>query len=525
MITEASLSGTNNSAIVEEPTPDVADAVVEDSAKHDDQYAEWLSKASEICGQEMRGDIDPVHKQAENIAPVNDLATQLGLENLTEIQSVIDEEEEAELNRMDEESREYDFTAEDVGICQSSGGYSPALEMMWNNIENCKLNIERLELCNEDANEMIMALESATVIDQETAIKLRDRIPGSMDNVNIKMFTRLPSSVGYKLAHEGSLAGKIIIGGLIIAGSIYLIYKILSWTIDGIKAIIRLIKRIRDKRNNSKKTHEKMGNETFDPETVDLEKMAKALFDDPTVEVKAKMKAAGLQPLNLREVKWCGTKDFNSLITPLLHSFIDDIDGSKVRIFNEILEQLVEHTHEGVQFTADLLNGIAAIPGEELNANVIANCLQEQLSFVNQYITDLNIPITFSNKSNIERMKAIYEWMDQRNKPMFDCTLNKAPSMKLISALGGIRFSVLDDEFAGQIASIRETLDPKAKKTIVAADTPDQANVRKEIIKDITMTFMVLSNMIRSIYHHTVYVEALITAEDKFLTQLKKYTA
>ena len=130
MITEASLSGTNNSAIVEEPTPDVADAVVEDSAKHDDQYAEWLSKASELCGQEMRGDIDPVHKQAENIAPVNDLATQLGLENLTEIQSVIDEEEEAELNRMDEESREYDFTAEDVGICQSSGGYSPALEMM-----------------------------------------------------------------------------------------------------------------------------------------------------------------------------------------------------------------------------------------------------------------------------------------------------------------------------------------------------------------------------------------------------------
>lgn len=526
MITEASLAGINNSAIVEEPTIDVADAVVPDSIAHDQQYEQWMIKAADICGQEMKGDIDPVHKQAENLIPLtDDLAAQLGLENLDEMNALIDAEEEAELEKMDEESRQYDFTAEDVGVCTSSGGYNPALEAMWNNIESCKYNVERLELAHEDASEMILALESARCIDLDTALKLKDRIPGSMDKVNVKMFTKLPSRVGYQLAREGSLSGKIIIGGLIIAGSIYLIYKILSWTIDGVKATAKLVKRIRDRRNNLNKTHDKVGAETFDPEAVDLEKMTKVLFDDPTVGVKAKMQAAGLQPLALREVKWCSTKDFNPLITPLLHSFIDDVDGSKVRVFNEILEQLVEDTHESMGYTGDLLNGILEVSGEDLNANFIATALNDQLAFVNEYIRDLNIPVTFSNKSNIERMKAIYEWMDERNKPLFDCNLHKAPSIKTIDALGGIRFSLMNDEFASQISAIRETLDPKAKKTSVVNDTIEQADIRKEIVRDITITFMVLSNMIRSIYHHTVYVETLIAAEDKFLNQVKKYTA
>lgn len=516
----------DTSAKVDNPSIDVSDAVVNDSKAHDEMYEEWTNKAADMCGQEMRGDIDPVKKQAENLGPVADnLASQLGLENLAEVNALIDDQEEAELNRMDEESRQYDFTAEDVGICQSEGKYSPALEAMWTNIENCKLNIERLEVKEEEANEIIMALESSKSIDYDTAVKLKERIPGSLDNVNLKMFTRLPSSVGYKLAHEGSLAGKIIIGGLILAGSIYLIYKILTWTIDGIKAIAKIIKRMRERRKNFKRTHEKVGDETFNPENVDLEKMAKALFDNPTAEVKAKMKAAGLQPTTLRDVKWASTKDFQFLVTPLLRAFIDDIDGSKVLIFNEILEQLTEKVHEAIGFTSELLHGINSLSGEDLNAQVIANHLQDQLSFVNGYITDLGVPITFSNNSNIERMKAVYEWMDERNKPLYDFTLHKAPTVKLVSAFGGIRFDILDDAFAAKIAEIRETLDPKAKKTIIASDTPEQANVRKEIIKDITVTFMVLSNMIRSIYHHTLYVETLIAAEDKFITQVKKFTS
>lgn len=256
MISENELQTHNNSATIGEPTPDVKDAVVEDSANHNEVYQEWLNKAADICGQGMKGDIDPTRKQAANLPVVNDtLASQLGLENISEMQAVIDEEDEAELNRMDEESRGYEFTAEDVGICQSNGSYAvnPALEAMWNNIENCKFNVERIDMRNDEAQDLIMGLESAQVIDADVANKLRERIPGSLDKVNMRMFTKLPSSIGYKMAHEGSLAGKIVLGGLVIAGSVYLIYKILSWTIEGIKAITKLIRRMRERRANYKR--------------------------------------------------------------------------------------------------------------------------------------------------------------------------------------------------------------------------------------------------------------------------------
>lgn len=511
---------------VEEPTLDVSDAVVEDSAKHDAQYSEWMGKAAEMCGSDMRGDIDPTAKQAENLVPVaDDLASQLGLENLEEMNSIIDEIDDAELERFDEESRHLNFTPEDVGMATSSGSYSPALEAMWNNIENCKLNVERVELAHEEAGELIMALESSRLIDQDLAKKLSDRIPGSLKNTNIKMFTRLPSAVGYKLAHEGSMAGKIILGGLVVAGSIYLIYKVLSWTIEGVKTIAKMIRRIRDRRKNFKKNHDKTNGETFNPEAVDLEKMAKALFDNPTEEVKAKMKAAGLQPVSLRDVKWCDTNDHKSLINPLLQSFISDVDGSTVSIFNELLEQLVEKTQESVGLMSDLLDGIVTIPGEELHAGTIKQGIEEELKYANDFISSLNIPITFSNNSNVERLKAVHEWLDNRLVPVQKAKLNKAPTVELIDELCSVRFAALNDDFAKKITDIRTTLDPKASNTVNSNDTSEQANVRKEIIKDITVAFMTLSNVVRSIYNHTVYLEQLITAEDKFMTQIGKFTA
>lgn len=525
MITESSLAQNNTTPTVNEATGDVADAVVPDSAVHADDYKDWLEKAADVCGQEMKGDIDPVHKQAENLAPTADLlASQLGLENIDEITSLIDEEDENQLNKIDEESRQYNFTAEDVGICNSESSYSPALENAWINVERFKDNVERLDLYDQEAKEIILGLENAGVIDFDTATKLKERIPGALDNVNIKMFTRLPSKVGYSAAREGSLAGKIIIGGLIIAGSIYLIYKILSWTIDGIKAIAKIIKRTRERRKNYKRTYEKVSEEIFNAEDIDLDKMAKALFNDPTSEVKAKMKAAGRQPTELREIKWRDTKDFANLITPLIQMHVDDIDGSNINIFNEQLETLVEKVHDSMAFAHEILDGVNASPGNELNALIINQGLNEDLSFVNEFINELGIQITFSNSSNVERLKAIYEWLDERIKPMFGYKLNKAPSVKMISALGDVRFNILDDEFASQISVIRETLNPKGKKTIVEADTPDEAQIRKEIIKDITVTFMALSNVIRAIYHYTLYIESVIVAEDQFINKVKKFT-
>lgn len=526
MITDSTLTQNNTSATVNEVTKDVADAVVPDNTVKADDYKEWTEKAADICGFPMKGDIDPVRKQSENLAPVADaeLASQLGLEDLSEVNSIISEEDEDELNKLDEESRQFDFTAEDVGICNSAGSYSPALENAWINLERFKDNVDRLCIHDKEADEIILGLEEAGVIDYDYATKIKERIPGSLDKVNIKMFTKLPSSVGFKVAHEGTVAGKIIIGGLIIAGSIYLIYKILSWTIDGIKAIAKIIKRMRDRRNNYKRTYEKVAGETFNPEDVDLDKMAKALFNEPTTGVKAKMKATGRQPAELREIKWTDTKDFAGLITPVIQTHLDDIDGSKINLFNERLEGLVEKVHESVIFAHEVLDGINAAPGSDLNALVINQMLNEQLSFANEFINEAGIVITFSNKSNVERLKAVYEWLDERIKPVFGYTLNKAPSVKMISSMGDVHFSLLNDSFADQIATIRETLNPKGKKTIVEADTPDQAQVRKEIIKDISVAFMALSNTIRAIYHYTLYVESVIIAEDQFINKVKKFT-
>lgn len=525
MITESSLMQDNSAATVGDVTKDVADAVVPDSAVQVDDYKGWLEKAADVCGHEMKGDIDPVQKQAENIAPMADsLASQLGLENIDEVSSLIDEEDDIQLNKIDEESRQYNFTAEDVGLCNSESSFSPALENAWLNVERFKDNVERLDLHDQEAGEIILGLENAGVIDFDTASKLKQRIPGALDNVNIKMFTRLPSRVGYNAAREGSLAGKVIIGGLIIAGSIYLIYKILSWTIDGIKAIAKIIKRMRDRRKNYKRTYEKVSDEIFNAEDIDLEKMAKALFNDPTSEVKAKMKATGRQPTELREIKWRDTKDFANLITPLIQTHVDDIDGTNVKIFNERLEVLVEKVHESIGFAHEILESINAAPGHELNSSIINQALNEELVFANEFINELGIQISFTNPSNAERLKAVYEWLDERIKPMFGFKLNKAPSVKMISALADVRFNILNDEFANQITVIRETLNPKAKKTVVEADTPEEAQVRKEIIKDITVTFMTLSNVIRAIYHYTLYIESVIIAEDQFINKVKKFT-
>lgn len=526
MITESTLAQNNTAATVNEVTVDVSQAVVPDNAVKAEDYKDWLEKAADVCGSPMKGDIDPVHKQSENIAPLADaeLANQLGLEDLTEINSLIGEEDEAELNKLDEESRQYDFTAEDVGICNSSGSYSPALEKAWVNLERFKDNVERLCVHDQEAEEIILGLESAGVIDYDTANKIKERIPGSLDKVNIKMFTKLPSKIGFKVAHEGTVAGKIIIGGLIIAGSIYLIYKILSWTIDGIKAISKIIKRMRERRRNYKRTYEKVAEETFNPEDIDLEKMAKALFNEPTTGVKAKMKATGRQPAELREIKWSDTKDFANLITPIIQRHLDDIDGTNIGLFNERLENLVEKVHESVIFAHEILEGINATSGSDLNASIINQALNDQLVFANEFINEVGITITFSNKSNVERLKAVYEWLDEGIKPIFGYTLNKAPSVKMISSMGDVHFNLLDDKFADQISIIRETLNPKGKKTIVESDTLDQAQVRKEIIKDITVTFMALSNVIRAIYHYTLYVESVIIAEDQFINKVKKFT-
>ncbi len=526
MTTETAQAADSSSIVKGDPTSDVSEAVVPENAIKSDDYKEWLDEAANICGQEMKGDIDPVSKQAVNLGPVADnLAGQLGLEDMSHAEALISAEEEAELNKMDEESRQFNFTAEDVGVCTSTDSYTPALENAWFNIETFKTNVERLDLHGKEADELIMAIESAGTIDYDTALKLKERIPGSLDNVNIKMFTKLPSRVGYQMAREGSLAGKVIIGGLIIAGSIYLIYKILTWTIDGIKVTAKIIKRIRERRSNYKRTHDKVGDETFNPEDIDLDKMAKALFDEPTVEVKAKMKAVGKQPLELRNIKWTATKDFSKLITPLMVRHLDDIDGSRIERMNLLLEGLVDKVQESVEFTKAIMDGIIASPGNELNAAIIAEGLNRELAYVNEFIEDLKVPITFSNNSNIERLKAIYEWLDDSIKPDVGVALHNAPSVKFVSALGDIRFKALNDEFAEQITTIRETLNPKGKKTIVAADTLEQADTRKEIIKDITVTFMALSNMIRSIYHYTLYIESIIVAEDQFINQVKKFTA
>lgn len=526
MITEGELQNNQTGIVAEEKTEDAADAVTEESSAGDEQYSEWLDKAAAICGDGLKGDIDPVAKQAENIAPVaNDLASQLGLEDISGAAALVAEEEEAELNKMDEDSRQYDFTADDVGLCSSEGSFSPALESAWVNVENCFYNVQRLTEHDKDADDLIMAIEQAGTMDMATANKIKERLPGSLDDVNIKMFTKLPSKVGYKLAHEGSLIGKILIGGLIIAGSIYLIYKILTWTIEGIKLIAKIIKRIRERRANCNRTLTRVGNETFDPETMDIDKMAKALFNDPTVEVKAKMKSAGRQPLELRNIKWTATKDFAHLVTPLLVKHLDDIDGSRISDMNNILEGVVVDVHNSIGVTHKLMNEIIDTPGEGLNPTLTAELLNNQLGFANKVIEELKIPINFSNSSNVERLKAVYDWLDDSIKPSLPTELRNAPPNKFISALGDIHFDLLDDEFASQITTIRETLNPKAKKTVTEVDTIEQADMRKEIIKDITVTFMALSNMIRSIYHYTLYIESVIIAEDQFINKVKKFTS
>lgn len=515
---------------VDGPTEDVSDAIVEDNVAKADDYKQWMEDAAAICGHEMKGTIDPVHKQAENIGPAADsLASQLGLEDLSEVNRLIDEvdseDEEAEFNRMDEESRQYDFTAEDIGICPTNGSFSPALEQMWNNVHAFKTNVERLDLHGREAEELILSIEQAGVIDYNTAVKLRDRVPGSLDNVNIKMFTKLPSTVGFKLAREGSIAGKIVLGGLILAGSIYLIYKILSWTIEGIKTIMKLIRIIRERQKNFKRTREKVGNETFDPETVNLDKMAKDLFQEPTQEVIDKMKATGRQPLQLRDIKWLNTNDHNYLITDHLLKFLDSTTTNGLMMFNAELRWLSEDVKSAIGFVHEILEGVNGLPGDELHAETMAEILDSRLGFIDKYVDKFNVPITFSSKGKLDIVNAVSEWLENRVKPKTDFKMITTPPFNLIDAIADVNFPEMNDEFAAEIATIRETLNVKAKKTVIAADTPEQADVRKIIIRDITLTFMALSNVVRSIYYFTVYVESLVAAEDKFVNKIKKYTS
>lgn len=529
MITDTDLIN-QNGIKKDAPTEDVSSAVVSDNVAKAEDYKEWLEDAAEICGQTMKGDIDPVRKQAENLAPVADsLASQLGLENISGVSDLIDrvdeEDEEAEFTRMDEESRQFDFTAEDIGICPTNGSFSPALENAWINIERCKFNVERLEIHKKDAEDLILSIEQAGVIDYTTAIKLRDRVPGSMDKVNIKMFTKIPSTVGLKLAQEGSLAGKIILGGLILAGSIFLIYKILSWTIEGIKTIMRLIKIINERQKNWKRIRDKVGKETFDPETINLEKMAKDLFQDPTQGVIDKMKATGRQPLQLRDIKWLDTKDFNHLITPHLVKYLDTTTNSGLMLFNTNLRWLSEDVKSAIGYVHEILDGVNLLPGDELHAETMAECLDSRLAFIDQYIDKFSIPIAFSSPGKIDRVNALAEWLEEQIKPLTDYKLLSTPSFQLVDALAAIDFPEMNDEFANEITAIRDTLNVKAKKTVIEADTPAQADVRKEIIRDITLSFMALSNVVRSIYHFTVYVESLVAAEDKFINKIKKYTS
>lgn len=526
MTSESTLVSEGTSIVKGDVTEDVSEAIVPDNQVSADKYQGWLDDAAKVCGSEMKGDIDPVRKQAENLAPVaDDLASQLGLEDVSGVAAMVAEEEEAELNKMDEDSRQFDFTAEDVGICPTEGSYSPALEAHWSNIERCLHNVERLRMHDQDAQDLILSIESAGVIDQDTAMKLRDRLPGSLDNVNVKMFTKLPSTVGYNLAREGSLTAKIIIGGLIILGSIFLIYKILTWTIDGIKIIAKIVKRIRERRQNLNRTVTRVGNETFDPETMDVEKTAKALFNDPTVEVKAKLKSAGRQPLELRNIKWTCTQDFAHLVTPLLIRHLDDIDGFEIGKVNSHMEQLVEDVHGAINGTQAIMDEVIASPGANLNDVTTAQRLNDLVNFASKYVQEFNIPPAFANTSNVERLRGVYEWLDDSIKPALPTTLRSAPTNKFINSLGDVHFDLLNEEFATQITTIRETLNPKGKDIKVEEDTLEQAELRKEIIKDISVTFIALSNMIRSIYHYTLYIENVIIAEDQFINKVKKITS
>ena len=527
MITEASLQSHNSSAIAMAPTEEVSDAVVPDNVDRAQQYEEWLSDAAAVCGHEMKGDIDPVSKQAENLVPVaNSLEAQLGLEDLSGAAALIAQEEEEELNRLDEESRQYNFTAEDLGICPTEGSYSPATEAAIANLENVRFNYDRINQRYEDGRELLLSVEAAGVIDRDTAEKIKERIPGALANVNMKMFTKTPSTVGMNLAREMLMSGAFI-GAAVLTyvATYYVAFKLAGWLGsligEGVMALYRAYKRLTNFRSVAKRVNK----ETFDPDGVDTEKMVKALFKKPTPALERAMIECGRQPLTLRDIKWSKSGDNAALITPFLKEMIKDTSGASIILHNRQLTEMVDKAIDAGNEIYELLADLSFVKGKKLSKEATAMEVRKHMVFLEATAKSLKVNVKYTG-DDLKVVEAIKEHLSGILTPTGEANLPVAPSIEFISILGETEFDKLDSADLKQWLKFTK-LDTKYAKDSaeVKKDTPEEAKTRKDIANMLVKSLGGCMELVGSITQYAVYIEKVITEEDQFINKVKRFTS
>lgn len=495
------------------------------------EYQAWVSKLTDNgISRELRDKIDPVSSQASNIIPAVDAAA-LGLENFDTINAKIenednediDEMDERELDFLDQSTRNLPFTPSEVGLFTTDQTYSLSKEEAWNGIEYHNELYKHLSTLATEAHEQVLALEQAGVIDKDTVVKIKERIPNALVDYNPGQFTKRASTLNYKLAVEDVSNQQAIIGGIATIGGLFLIYKALSLSSNILsnnpaaansirKNVNEAITRSNRLREDSRNVDELLA--ALDGKEERLLNVVKEANGQQIISA-LKGNKDGLQAVV--DAKWSKGKEFHGLCNGFMQQFIKD-DLHEAEMFGKSLTKLAT---DMTTASEKLLNTIAVLAdkdeGQAVNFENVETEINNTMSFIDEFMTRNKIDLNTAEADNIDKLKITADWFNRNLTVIEDWYPDHSPNMEIFQAVGNDAFEVFNQGYAKNVDNGRSEL-----KKILAneeANRKDKDN-KNQTFKVASQAYLALTALLKAFVKLRNWIGMVIVKQNSFLGSL-----
>lgn len=509
-----------------EDNPDVHTSVLQPMSSKDifEQLSESFCKLFE---SNFREDIDPLRDEAANIGRV----ASLGIEDTSDVEDIvrqIDGEDNFDATVWDEfdldddeESRQYDFNAEDIGLFITRNEYQLTTEQAW---LGCVLHHEQMHKIQDKlmtGRNYEMAIESMGAIDRLTAENMKADFPCMFENVNLKSFTQRPSLINYKLAREEMSTQQLAMTGAAAAGGVFLIYKLLSWGSNVLSNNPAATNSIRKNMKDVVSRGERIKQDSRNVQDILKEiengdkKLSGLMREQNGQEIIRNLGSADLQ--KVLDVKWSAGKEFQPLCNGFLRNFIKDESGTDSARFGGALESLAEDLKKAIEYVMQYVETAANKgEGDAIDYEKIANDLDARMTFVNDFINKNGIDVP-SDITNSERVRALSNWFTDNLAPSEDWKPDQSPSADMVAGFGTGAFEVFDTSFTNNMTKSKESL-----KQILAhnkANRKEQDN-KNQSFKVVSDAYVVLNSLLRAIVMFRNWLGNMTTKQSTFMGNL-----
>lgn len=478
---------------------------------------------------DMRSKIDPLYKQAENLGEAATKAS-LGLESLTEMEKEINkeneavlEEELAELEELDNESRHMDFTPEEVGLFTTDQTYALTREQAWLGIELHNDEYQKLSVLATESFEQARSLLEYGLIDQSTAMKIKDRIPNALNEFTESQFTKRRSKVNYNLACEDVNNQQAIVGGIAALGGLLLLYKVLSWSSNILSNNPTAVNSIRKNvaeavtRSNRLKEDSRNIEELLNALNNNEERLLGVIKEENGQQIIDSIKGDKNALHAIVDAKWSKGKEFRNLCNGFLKIFIDD-NGSKSTEFGKELESLAKDMVGGAESILSLATVIANKgEGESVNNANLVTEVNSKIDFINRFANRMNIDIDITDASNVDKVKIVTEWFNKNLLVIDDWYPTHAPSIDMLVGFGTEAFEEFNVGFAKNIDKGRDTI-----RKIISdekANNKDKDN-KNQSFKIVSDAYLALTGLLRAIIKFRNWIGQILVKENSLFGRL-----